>query len=501
MKRNKIFAGLIFSIISLGMLLVTCSLAGDMDDLRAKAGGGTFTLTVNDISNLESQLSAQKGGTSPAKPGKLILEEPFDLGNMADPSGNWQKMLNILGTAGKYVELDLSACAMTGTVGNIFDPRPLLSTGKDRIVSIVLPDIAPGIEPGMNNSVSAFLHFSNLKTASGSNITDIGNFAFYSRAGLTSVNFPETIGIGDSAFYGCELLSDIDFQKTENIGSYAFNGCSKLTNVYLPAAEYILGYAFGYSGVTSIVMPAVKSIYSHAFRGCKNLVSVTFPKSANIGINPFIGCPSLRAINLQGSGTTIDIFDTSEPALYSGTPYTDATLISWPAASGNKLDATIIKIAPAALQENTNRLKIYFDRVEEVGTYAFTGCTGLWDVTLPKAEKISDFSFQDCTDLEKITIPSVSFIGLYAFARTGSVDLEITMGDISPQVDVIIFYNVTEPKTVTVKVPSGATGYGTVPATYSGTDTTPGWGNQFRGLGYDDSGMVNPNITLHIVEE
>jgi hypothetical protein len=65
-----------------------------------------------------------------------------------------------------------------------------------------------------------------------------------------------------------------------------------------------------------------------------------------------------------------------------------------------------------------------------------------------------------------------------------------------------LFYYVSS-KTVTVKVPSGASGYGTIPNTYSGTDTSVNWGNGFRGGGWDGSGFVeygevNSNITLYV---
>jgi hypothetical protein len=66
-------------------------------------------------------------------------------------------------------------------------------------------------------------------------------------------------------------------------------------------------------------------------------------------------------------------------------------------------------------------------------------------------------------------------------------------------------------KTVTVKVPVDATGYGEIPAYYSvhGYDSTENWGNGFRGAGWDGSGFedswrggtgaINYNMTL-IVE-
>jgi hypothetical protein len=74
-----------------------------------------------------------------------------------------------------------------------------------------------------------------------------------------------------------------------------------------------------------------------------------------------------------------------------------------------------------------------------------------------------------------------------------------------------VFYDgkMNVPKTVTVKVPSGAAGYGAIPGTYSGTDYTNNWGNAFRGIGWDGTSYLSDgydatyyidmgNITLHI---
>jgi hypothetical protein len=65
-----------------------------------------------------------------------------------------------------------------------------------------------------------------------------------------------------------------------------------------------------------------------------------------------------------------------------------------------------------------------------------------------------------------------------------------------------MFHYVYATKTVTVKVPSGATGYGTVPGTYTGSGAADNWGNAFRGMGWDGSsyqgGTVNSNVSLTI---
>jgi hypothetical protein len=47
---------------------------------------------------------------------------------------------------------------------------------------------------------------------------------------------------------------------------------------------------------------------------------------------------------------------------------------------------------------------------------------------------------------------------------------------------------------VTVKVPSGAAGYGTIPAAYSGNDNTGNWGDGFRAWGWNGSSTTTDTI-------
>jgi len=464
-KTSVFFAGLILAVISLALLLATCSLAGDLEEIRSSLDGGTFTLTVSDISELESQLSAQKGGKTSAKAGKLIAT--FDLGNMADPNDNWQKMLGAIDTAEKYVELDLSACEMDGIS---FDPIPAVSTGKNRIVSIVLPDKATSIAAGTTTS-NSFLYFSNLKTAAGTKITNIGDYTFSNCASLSSVNFPETINIGLRAFYYCENLSSINFTKAVTIRQSAFFYCSKLTSVYLPAAEDIDYIAFCGSGITNAILPKAVNINQYAFFECKKLTSVTFPRSANIEDNPFEGCSSLKTFNLEGSGPLNVLTVNNTHGLYRGILDDDAELIAWPAAQGNLTVYGIVKINFDALCFNTNPLQFTFGDVTEVDAYAFYGCTGL----------------------SYISLRSVTVINDYAFADTGGNALEIRIGMYAPPNLGMSIIAVDVPKTVTVKVPIGF-------KIYYDQD----WQDGFKGAGWTEgikgTGTVNPNITLNIEE-
>jgi hypothetical protein len=97
---------------------------------------------------------------------------------------------------------------------------------------------------------------------------------------------------------------------------------------------------------------------------------------------------------------------------------------------------------------------------------------------------------------------------LYAFRSTGTEELTITLGSATnltaPTLQVLIFDDVTSPKTVTVRVPAGETWYGTLPFNNSDT-TTDNWGNAFRGKGWNSidgygTGTVNSNVNLIITE-
>jgi hypothetical protein len=145
-----------------------------------------------------------------------------------------------------------------------------------------------------------------------------------------------------------------------------------------------------------------------------------------------------------------------------------------------------------------------FPKATSIGQSAFAGCTILTAVSFPEAFGIGTQAFVDCTALTTVSLPKVTNIGTQAFMRTGTARaLTVTLGTTPPTLGMNMFNNVTGgTKVVTVKVPSGATDYGTLSATYTGSDTTDNWGNGFRGGGWTSgsmgAGTVNENISLTI---
>jgi hypothetical protein len=363
---------------------------GGASDINTNITLSIVYIDMSTISNISAYLqSSYYGGTK---------DNPIYLSLSLNLASDWEGLLSAIASAGTYVSLDLSACAMTGTE---FDPGTDI-TGKDKIVSLVLPDAATSIKggyfPTADTYSSAFLYFGNIKSVSGSNVETIGNLTFYNRYTLTTVSFPKLKNIGEQAFAYCQqALTTVSFPEVTSIGDYAFYNCNALTSASLPEASYIGDYAF-----------------SH----CERLTTASFPEASYIGERAFDRCYALTTASL-----------------------------------------------PKAVS---------------IGDYAFFYCDDLTTVSLPKAASIGERAFSWCTALTTVTL-----------------------GATAPTLGSEMFYNITNTRTVTVKVPSGATGYSTIPTTYSGSNSTVKWGNGFRGGGWTGSAFVsggasyiNSNITL-----
>ncbi|MCB6066461.1 leucine-rich repeat domain-containing protein [Flavobacterium psychrophilum] len=135
-------------------------------------------------------------------------------------------------------------------------------------------------------------------------VTAIGESAFFSCQGLTSVNVGNFVrSIGKNAFALCSNLTSITIPNNTvtSIGDAAFERCSGLTSVTIPNSVTTIGEgSFAEcSGLTSVTIPnSVTTIGDEAFYNCEDLTSITIPNSVtSIGIYAFAGCSSLRTVN------------------------------------------------------------------------------------------------------------------------------------------------------------------------------------------------------------
>ena len=165
----------------------------------------------------------------------------------------------------------------------------------------------------------AFLSCDGLTSVIISNsVTRIGVSAFQYCKNLVSVTLPNSVtSIGNSAFSGCSSLTSVSIgNSVTSIGSSAFSGCSSLTSVIIPNSVTSIGYdAFYrcYSLASVSIGNSVTSIGSSAFFECISLTSVTIPISVtSIGDYAFEQCSSLTNIYLNS---------TTPPTIRSSTFY------------------------------------------------------------------------------------------------------------------------------------------------------------------------------------
>jgi hypothetical protein len=155
-------------------------------------------------------------------------------------------------------------------------------------------------------------------------VTSIGDSAFMSCTGLTSVTIPSSVtSIGSGPlFSGCSSLTNITvadgntafashdgilYNKAKTIIIQMPGG--KTGSFTIPDSVTSIGsMAFGHcTGLTSVTIPAsVTSIGQQAFAVCSSLTSITIPSSVTIDMYAFNFCTSLTSVTI-GSGVGIDM--------------------------------------------------------------------------------------------------------------------------------------------------------------------------------------------------
>ena len=111
-------------------------------------------------------------------------------------------------------------------------------------------------------------------------VTLIGDYAFESTKGFTSITIPSSVTtFGDYAFRGASSLNSvtIDYAPNATVGGYQFNGLP-ITSLTIGSNPTSIGdrMFYGCKKLTTIVIPSnISSIGSSAFEGCSGLTSIT----------------------------------------------------------------------------------------------------------------------------------------------------------------------------------------------------------------------------------
>ena len=284
-------------------------------------------------------------------------------------------------------------------------------------------------------------------------VTTIGDYAFFSCNGLTSVIIPNSVtSIGNQTFSYCSGLTSVIIPNSvTSTGTFAFSGCSSLTSVIIPNSITSIadGTFWQCYSLTSVIMPdSVTSIGSNAFEDCSGLTSMIIPNSVtSIGDYAFDGCTALTDVtvdwttplsvpadafkNDNTSALTLHV-PSGTKALYQADPVwrTFGAIVESCGQTWNLtptmtatldcdgiLTVSTTQAAEAMPNYNTNypwypvrdsiRSVVIENNVTSTGNLAFYWCTNLTSVSMPTSVvSIGDMSFYTCTGLTSISIPN-----------------------------------------------------------------------------------------------
>lgn len=254
----------------------------------------------------------------------------------------------------------------------------------------------------------------------GSNITSIGQNAFYDCSGMAELILPSSLSsIGNNAFQNCSglnwvLISDlnawyeIDFANAYANPLYYANhfyvNTNEVVNLTVTSnISEIKDYAFvGYKGLHSVSIGYyVTSIGNSAFENCSGLTSVTIGNSVNtIGDDAFKDCTNLTSVTLNNNAiASADYTSSNNLKTIFGNQVTNYTF-----------GAIVYSIGKYACYGCTGLTSLTFpNTLQTIGLHTFNGCTSLTSVTLPSSLYFIDQSaFQGCSGLNGVVISNLA---------------------------------------------------------------------------------------------
>jgi len=192
------------------------------------------------------------------------------------------------------------------------------------------------------------------------------------------------------------VLKSVTISKMSRIGAYAFYNCDNLTgSISIPNTVVSIGNSafYGCKGLTGLTLSSaskLETIDQYAFKDCSKITS------------------SFSATGWGGKVSTIGNY------AFSGCGLTAVALPS-----------TLTSLGNYAFQNNKSLTKADFSAATSLttfGTYMFSGCSALSNVTLQSTlTALPDRTFYSCSSLKTVSLPeSVASIGgSYVFASSG----------------------------------------------------------------------------------
>ena len=213
------------------------------------------------------------------------------------------------------------------------------------------------------------------------------------------------------------------------------------------------------SAAGSVTIPStynglpVVYISPNVFRDCINIIEIKISEGVtSIEFSTFYNCKGLTEITIPASVTSIDSYAFPGCKSLTGINVAEGNTVYH--SEGNCLIETTTKTLILGCQ---NSVIPTDGSVTSIGSYAFNGCSGLTEITIPEGVTgIGESAFEYCSSLTEITIPAgVRSIGAAAFWECSSLS-EITIPASVTSIGSHAFYACTSLTEITI--PAGVTG-------------------------------------------
>lgn len=244
------------------------------------------------------------------------------------------------------------------------------------------------------------------------NITSIGNSAFAGCTGLTEITIPDNVtSLGSSICSGCSNLKKATIPNHFTSLHCAFSKCSSLTSLTLPEVlTEICDFEFNdCTSLASITIPnGVTSIGQSAFKNCTSLTSITIPENVtSIGEKAFYNCSQLSTIDLKSEVITwMGVDAIAGTAYYNNLPDMPGGLVYVGKVLYN-YKGTVPEDYKVEIKEGTVL----------VAEAAFFNKAAITSVTMPESLKAINKQAFNYNSITTLTIPdSVTSIGDDAFS-------------------------------------------------------------------------------------
>ena len=238
--------------------------------------------------------------------------------------------------------------------------------------------------------------------------TGIADNAFTNNGtNLVSITVPEGVkAIGRRAFAGCKLISLSLPNSITDIGYNAFQGCIDLTDINIPL------------GVTRLD--------GQIFYGCKSLKQIEIPAGVTIiGDQEFGECKNLTKLIIADSDSELTFvrgYGTSGKWGVSDCPLSSIYIGRNIKARYDYDYTTNFLYSPFGAKETITNLQ-FGDKVTEINREAFSYCSGLTSIELPRGIKTIDYAaFKGCENLSFINLPdSLTSLGARVFEECANL--------------------------------------------------------------------------------